>query len=425
MTREKKTRFASFLAGAAALAGCTSILGSFDTARETTSPDSDGAASDSATTSPDGGGGDDGSAPGDASTSDGSTPLSCTAPEVICGTGSSAVCANRDTSGAHCGTCGHSCGGGPCTQGKCGVAKLYEGTAAVGPLAISDVDIFFESDESPSYKLLACSKAGCQAAPRQVAVMPFSINAIDVPTPDTVVFISAPQNGSGTERPAIFSCPTAACPALPVSFTADGLNGFDSRLRSQAGTVYALSGGSGLLWSACDAGACATPANHFGAATKGTHGFYPGVSNLFFIDATVRGSPIAKCLLGDTACTPAALVTGDQSLVEAVVAYGSKLYWLLPGRDGFMEGKLMTCDLPACATPTAQAGALDSPSGLLVDASGAWWFTKGAKIQTCAPNGCAGGQKDVAGPLDGPHDLLADDAFIYWAEKTKVMKLAK
>jgi hypothetical protein len=31
------------------------------------------------------------------------------------------VCANRDTSPDHCGTCGHSCGGGLCTQGHCGL----------------------------------------------------------------------------------------------------------------------------------------------------------------------------------------------------------------------------------------------------------------------------------------------------------------
>jgi hypothetical protein len=293
-------------------------------------------------------------------------------------------------------------------------------------MALDLNDVFFESNEDPSFKLLACPKTSCKSAPRQVTIMPFSIDAIDTPAPGTIAYLSAPQNSSGTERPAVFSCPTTGCPSPPVSFVGDGLNGLEPRLRSAGGTIYGVTGGTGLFWSACANGSCATPATFF-TGTKGIHGFIPAplFNAVYFIDSSVRGSTIATCTIGVTPCTPASVIAGDASLVEALVVFNGKLWWLIPGRDGFMEGKLVSCDLPACGTVTPTAGALDSPKNLIVDASGAWWLTAGGKLQHCLPNGCTGGQQDVVPNLDTPHDLLADDTFVYWGEKTKITRIAK
>ncbi len=69
---------------------------------------------------------------------------------------------------------------------------------------------------------------------------------------------------------------------------------------------------------------------------------------------------------------------------------------------------------------------LDSPRELLVDLSGAYWLTVQNKLQRCAPNGCAGGPTDFApSALDQPHSLVADDQFVYWAQKASVWRLAK
>ncbi len=423
--------FISFsLVGAAVLAGCTSILGSFDAANVADGTGQDAASGDtSVPPGTDGSTRDDGATTGDAA--DGATPpLTCAAPLVPCGTGAAAACVNLDTSGENCGACGHSCGGGACVARHCGPAIVYSGntTTNLGPIAQDLDDVFFESNEDPSFKLLACPKTGCKGAaatPRQVTIMPFGIRAIHVPAVGTLTFISAPQNGSGTERPAIFACPTAGCPSPPVSFIADGLNGFEARLRSAGGTLFARTGGNGLISSACANGTCASPATLYGTLTKGTHGFAATPAFVYFIDSATRGSTIAKCAVGDTACTPISVVPGDASLVEGLAGFNGKLFWLQPGRAGFNEGKLISCDLPVCATPTPQATALDSPSGLFVDASGAYWLTAGNKLQRCAPNGCVGGQQDVVTALAAPHDILGDDAFIYWAETSKISRLAK
>jgi hypothetical protein len=430
-----KGRLFLFLGGTAALVGCTSLLGSFDSATVDNGTGQDGATPDtSVTPTPDGTTpGSDGSTTSD-SGDGGTPPLSCDGGLVVCGTGAAAACVSLDTSGDNCGACGHSCGGGKCMGRKCAPAVIYsvpppDAGVVIGPLAQDMNDVFFESDENTPYRLLACPKTGCTGAaatPRQIAVMPFSIGAIHVPTAGTIAFLSAPQNSSGTERPAVFSCATTGCPAVPTSFVADGLNGIDARLRSSAtGILFGETGGTGLFSTTCANGSCATPVSFFGTTTKGTHGFTGTAALLYFIDSATRGSNIARCAVGDTACTPISVVPADESTVEGLEIWAGKLYWLLPGRSGFIEGKLMSCDLPACATPAPQAIGLDSPSGLNVDASGAYWLTAGNKLQHCPANGCVGGQQDVLAGLDTPHDVLTDDTFIYWAERTKVSRLAK
>ena len=122
---------------------------------------------------------------------------------------------------------------------------------------------------------------------------------------------------------------------------------------------------------------------------------------------------------------PTALLAGDNADVQRTALENGRLYWLKPGRDGFAEGKLFSCDIPTCTASKVSAVGLDSPTDLLVDASGAYWLTKTAKLQRCAPNGCVGGPADFAGPLDNPHSVVTDDAFVYRAEKTAVWRLAK
>jgi hypothetical protein len=372
----------SLLVGPAALAGCAAILGDFELGTPSTSAQ-DGAAFDTASPSGgDAGGGNDAASPSEGG---GDETLACPAPQVVCGAGSNQVCADLNTSSGHCGACGHSCGGGMCAQGRCAPALVYQGTT-VGPIAMDLNDVFFESNEAPSYRLLACPKTGCKAAPRQVTIMPFGIYAIETPAAGTIAFLSAPQNMSGTERPAVFSCTTTGCPSPPVSFVGDGLNGLEGRLKSAGGTIFGNTGGTGLFRSACTNGSCG-PATFFGTLTRGTHGFAPAPDALYFIDAATRGSTIARCALGDTACTPATVVPGNASVVEALVVYAGKLFWLIPGRSGFMEGRLVSCDLPQCATVAPQATALDSPTGLVVDAGGAWWLMRSQRMHR-RPTGC-------------------------------------
>ncbi len=405
----------------AALTGCTALLGSYDVgagSADAGGSTSDGQGSDGNVTGADGSVGEDGSA------SD--APVVCTGSDVACGK----VCAPLSTSRDHCGKCGHSCGGATCQAGQCQPLQLFTGTDAVGRLDVADINVFFAStDGVASNRLLACPKSGCTVAPTQIASMSYPINQVAVVQKGAVVFESAPTQS--TERPTLYACGIAGCPSPPVSFTQDGLNGYEGRLRVVADRVFYNSGGNGLAWSSCAAnGGPCTAAHFLGSAgsAKGTTGFSADTTNVYFVDSMARGSAIATCLQTDTACMPAPLVAGPQSDVFTTAADGGKLYWIKRGRDGFTEAKLFVCDLPGCATPKPIAVGLDSPTELVVDASGAYWLTAGNKLQRCSPGGCAGGPQDFAGTptaLDSPHSLVADAAFVYWAEKSSVWRLAK
>lgn len=418
---------------AATLLGCTSILGSFDVGPAGTSSGDTGDAS----MMPMGpGGGSDSSVPDGAGKADSAPPLMCKAGETKCA--AQGVCAVLATDGANCGACGRSCGGGACKAGVCQPAKIYDGTLAVGPVAVGQGLHFFfaTSDGVQENKVNSCLVAtGCTVVPKQLVVRQYPIEAIQSVNANTLTFISAPTQT--TQRPAIYACDPTGCPAAPNSFTGDGLNGIEPRLASIGDTLYFNLGGNGPSYSRCAAmpgGSCTASTALGSGMTRGTHGFAVDTTNIYFVDSSARGSTIAKCALSDTACVPTALVPGDQSSVASLAVDNGKLFWIQPGRDDFHEGKLLTCDLPACATVKLIAGGLDtSPDStpnvphneLRVDSTGAYWFTRSMKLQRCLPGGCNGGPRDLAGPLVQPHSLTADDSFVYWAEATSVWRVAK
>src|SRR5450432_1137012 len=159
-----------FLGGAGAIVGCTSILGSFDPATIADGTGQDGATADTSITPTTDGNtpGSDGASPTDAADS-ATPPLTCDGGLVACGTGPAAVCADLNTNGDNCASCGHSCGGGKCIGGKCLPFVIYsvpppDAGVVIGPLAQDLTDVFFESNEDPAFKLLACPKTGCVGA---------------------------------------------------------------------------------------------------------------------------------------------------------------------------------------------------------------------------------------------------------------------
>jgi hypothetical protein len=277
--------------------------------------------------------------------------------------------------------------------------------------------------------------------------MPFEINSVALPSTGTVFFQSAPQNGSGTERPAMFYCNVTGCPgSLPTAPATDGLGGFDLLLPAVGNRVFFSAQDFGLGYSDCTAnGVSCTTAQYLGANAKGTRGMSADATNIYFIDSVSRGQGVAMCAQTDTACTPTVLVAGPgpaqpiTDLIQTAVSKGV-LYWIKQGRSGFVEGKILKCDLgAACVVPApAIAGTLDSPTELLVDADGVYWITTGtnaantAKVQRCTLPGCIGGAQDMATGLEtggmgssGTHGLASDDKFVYFADSQRVLRIAK
>jgi hypothetical protein len=366
---------------------------------------------------------------------DGDAAVTCDAGLTGCGS----ACADLGTSPDNCAKCGHSCGGGKCTAGVCQPATLYQapdGGPNIGPIAVSPTEVLFAT--TTDMKLSACPKSGCTLMPRQIVTMSYQINSVALPSTGTVFFESAPTQA--TERPAMYFCDVAGCPgALPAPAASDGLNGFQLRTPVVGNRVFFTSGGFGLGWSDCTPnGASCTPAQYAGANAKGTRGMSADATNFYFIDSISRGQGVAKCAQDDTACTPTVLVAGPgpampmSDLIQTAVG-GNILYWIKQGRSSFVEGKILLCDLTAaCPTPsTALAVGLDSPTEILVDADGVYWITMGssaapqARIQRCALPNCTGGAQEMAKVEAGSHGLATDDKFIYWAQSTAVLRVAK
>jgi hypothetical protein len=193
--------------------------------------------------------------------------------------------------------------------------------------------------------------------------------------------------------------------------------------------VFVRGGGIGIASGSCNAGTCTSNGGVGSTNTKGSMLFTPDGTDVYF-QQTSTGF-ILKCAQTDTACAPATVVGVNQGAMSSMETFGGKLYWFNKGRDGFNEGKLFTCDLPACGTIKTVANGLDSPGNLVIDASGAYWLTSSGalvpdKLQHCPLPTCTGGAQDVLPAAQpGIHDLGSDPAFLYWVQGSKIVRLAK
>lgn len=423
-----------WLLGAASLAAlsCQPVTRSYGSGGSGGSPtgtsSTGGVASSSSSTGP-GGAGGAGTGGGDAGAPDG--PVTCTAPLVAC----AGPCVNLGSSSTDCGACGHDCGGGLCSAGQCQPAVVYTGSMAIGPIAVSSgvtpTEVFFSAYDSggQAYKLLACPTTGCVLAPRQLASMEYSIGGIawvyDATTP-TVVFNSAPAQN--TERPALFPCPASGCPGSLTSAIADGLGGFDAPLPVLAGQVYYSSQNLGLGRLTCTAGTCTSSA---APAVKGTVAFAPAANLEYYIDSYAAAPSthmgyILGCAPAVSPCTPTTVLAQNVSGANGFQVQGSSLYWMVPGQTGTQNGFIQSCALPACSAPSYVVKGLSAPSGLLVDADGAYWITGPTpSIQRCVGATCTGGAQSWVTSVTAPHDLRADARFVYWADGNTVYRIAK
>jgi hypothetical protein len=350
----------------------------------------------------------------------GGSALTCPGLETACGD----RCVDLASAVTDCGACAHDCGGGDCTLGVCQPAVVDVQTAGVASFGVGPAEIYFSTPagmngEPP--KLFACPKTGCTLAPRQLAAMAFYIGPI-VYASGAVVFESAPTQS--TTRPAVYACPEAGCPGPPSSLASDGLNGFVGPLFAAGPRVFYNGGGIGLGFTTCGAGACVDGTS---LAVKGLSALSADATRLAFVDTTENGHRLAVCNFTGGTCTPTPLVEGDQSAVQATQLHQDTFYFMVPGRDGFVEGKLRACSLAdQCATVANLANGLDSPTTLLVDDSGSYWFSKSTPtLQHCAPGTCTGGAKNLAGPLGAPSQLTADDKFVYWLDAGVIWRVAK
>jgi hypothetical protein len=157
--------------------------------------------------------------------------------------------------------------------------------------------------------------------------------------------------------------------------------------------------------------------------------FTADTSAVYFVQRSADGSAIVSCAFDRTeeSCTPTTVVAGDQSTTTAMDVFGGELFWVAPGREGYIEGTIRYCPLlDGCNAPSTLVVGLDSPTALVVDEDGAYWFTfDPPTLQRCAAGGCPGGAQTLVAGLVAPTELTTDEDFVYWIDDGVIWRIAK
>lgn len=349
-----------------------------------------------------------------------SEPTCTGATSQIC----SGSCVDISSSPNNCGRCSHDCGGGGCNLGVCQPTTIYTAPLPIDALVLSRSEVLFSTydDVNLSAKLFACPLAGCTLTPRQLVTRQYPVESVawvaDGASPGIVVFESAPTQG--TQRPTLYYCLDTGCSSTPSSAVSDGMGGFAHKLQTVGSKVFYSSQNFKLNSLSCGAGTCTD------GTSLGVGAYRPFVSNgtlEYYVDSS-SGYILSCDLTVAGTCTPATVLATNVSSTLDLQIVGTTLYWLMPGREGFFEGKIRRCSLPACSAPSDLVNTLNYPREMVVDESGAYIINAANMIQRCIGSDCLGGAQDwVSGTA--PRELRADSSFVYWVDGASVRRVAK
>lgn len=384
----------------ASAAACTGILGSFEVADGTTSPD--GAVSPT----PDGGGG-----PGPGSdASDGSVNLPdgamCGAPKVACG----AACVDLANDAKNCGKCDQDCGGSTCDMGKCKPQKLYEATGEeIVSLDPGPTEVVFTAGKA----VRSCPKIGCGAAAPKLIGTPggtvFGVRALGA----AAVF-TAGANKFGEN---LYVCPLAGCPALMSPVQTDA-NAFFETLTTNGNEVAFSSPGLAIQVMRCNNGTCNVNTTT-GRKSNGGR-FALGTNHVYAVANSFPNPPIFRCAVGVSPCTPETILTSVTGLENiSVMTFGGGNLVFANG------GRISMCDGNACgATVRTLTSAGAAVTDLVAAPNRIYWLKVGSPtIEYCNLPACNAPVSIPLGPGATPIGLRADDKFLYWADKAALWRV--
>ena len=307
------------------------------------------------------------------------------------------VCVDVAADSAHCGACGHGCGGGVCTNATCQamtVAEAQDGAYSVA-LPPSGNAVFWLTPTDT----LRCPAGGCTATPTRIAEQTnTSTNPYSIAVTNTDVYWM-PASAQ------LASCAAAGCTfqsVTPVS-TGDSLRelslGYD-------GKAY-LSARFELL--SCSDGTCSTDPALSCVQADSLRTSAVTAEGVFYIDSTDPWG-LYRCFEG------VRTYYADIRNGRVVRAFGEYIY------AATSDGSIARCHKEGCA---GQAEPLVVGStgltSMAVDATGIYWTTVGS--DTAATGELLRTSLDGTDPvqpmatgLAGPTSLQIAGDFAYWAE---------
>ncbi len=249
-----------------------------------------------------------------------------------------AACVDLASSGEHCGACGHSCGGGTCTESVC-QPMIVRGGLVNPVFDISATAVYFgEAD-----KILSCPLGGCGgAAPTQIGAITASLlqgaggGGVMLVGGGNVFFMA--ESLSGTSGPYLHVCPIqTGCPPAPAVLQAAAHQAFTNGFAVADLDVYwgwykyyehsactapgVCPPGEALLnVTTTDAGGAANPGP---VAVDSSRVYFPQPGTSTVLEACPRSG----------ACTPTVL--GTVPPFQQLAVRNGLVYLLSSGRDGY------------------------------------------------------------------------------------------
>lgn len=341
--------------------------------------------------------------------------------DACTGTCCDTTCIDTQTDGSNCGACGHSCLGGACIKGLCQAFRIapvpsgFSGEA----LTLDANNVYYATFQGSLY---TCPKTGC-TAPTTLTTGLNNPGAMVYDSLSNEIFVADTYNNAveaytttGTE---VFR--VASSGSNPTALAVDATSLYWSVVggvvkstkdgKTQTQIVSGIAANDQISWVTLDPS---------GAS------LYGGLINPGALFSAPTNSAGAWSYFAGTA-------SGQQPVVNEVLAQGSNVTWITDyGSDGGAGG-IFTCPSTGCSSPTAVPGASPLQYGgvcLFVDATNIHYVAYNgysANFYVCPVGGCPGGATLlVSNILPVGAGACAEDATSYYfLETADLLRLAK
>jgi hypothetical protein len=311
----------------------------------------------------------------------------------------------------NCGRCSHDCMGGACAGGVCQPYPILSGVIPYG-IAVTNGTVYLTTGGGNVEK---CNADNCLATLAELATEQEVPEAITTDT-SSVYWTNAGFIVDGGNAGSIMTCGLAGCPGGVPTVLAP-LEDDPQSIVVSSSAVYWTNTYGGLVRT-CTIGGCGHSPTTLATDPTTLSGVAIDATSIYWAESALGN--IIKCpLTGCTTLTP--FVSGQGYPAELVVA-NETLYWSA-------GGAIMSCPTSGCGgAPHVFAKDQVGSYSIASDATNLYWtlFLGGmrGKVLSCALSGCAT-PTVLADMQKEPMALAVDDTSVYWADSNELMRVMK